>query len=38
VWFTPFVLVALFALHREREPVEEAAMEEAHPQPAVAVA
>ena len=38
VWFTPFVLVALFALHRERAPVEEGAMEEAHPQPAVAVA
>jgi hypothetical protein len=38
VWFTPFVLVALFALHREPEEAEPAPAEEERPAAAVAVA
>jgi hypothetical protein len=38
VWFTPFVLVALFALHREPEDAGSAAIEEERPAAAVAVA
>jgi hypothetical protein len=38
VWFTPFVLVALFALHREPEEAEPVLAEEERPAAAVAVA
>jgi hypothetical protein len=36
VWFTPFVLVALFALHRDPEETPPLAVEE--PEPALALA